>query len=969
MSGDHQGRGSTSEGTGEQAFTGEVVARRLHPTLREREHALETLERLLGEARRGHGQVLFVAGEAGTGKSALLETAAARAGTGMAVVSAKGSEMEADLSFAYAEQFMGLPSRLGQAAEAGTGADVIAPGSRAASPMDRRALVHEAARAQLRAWAETSGVLILLDDLHWADPASLGVVGFLSRRLSHLPVLVVATLRPWPPASAQLARSLARESFAELVGTGPLGEQASAEMLEEILGRKLGASLSRRAFVLSGGNPYLLVMAADILLGNGDLPEAASGHLEPMKDALVLSHMVGLPPTSIACAQVASVLSSPFRLADAEAMTDMEPEAFAEGIDTLVSAGVLEEAAPGSARFTHDLLAAAICDDMAIARRRMLHTRAFEHFAARHDIAAAASHALGAPMTGDEHAIKVVARAGATALAAGDVNGALHLLGAAVSLSGPEPGDRLLVDQADALFVAGRAGDAVAIYRRALDCDLTAARRGEVLAKAARAQAFTGALDEAIDAYHDLLAGPGDLGTQPDAIVAERAHLMWERDGPGAALAVLEDDLNALGAPARRATHTGQSPMIAGLRSYFALQVGEPAALAELEEVAGAAERGGDGQGRQALISFELLHLLANAWVINERYDEAAALIDEAVGRFRSAGALRATVPFRILGMGIALRQGALSEVVVEAEDLAEEIELDALQAPHVMLLHAQALAWLGETNQARTLCDQVEHTTGPQVWFAASSLGIAKGECLLAEGRPAEALEQYREVQRLVVGFGVGHPQLPRWCAGAIEAALATGATDDARRVLAWLDAHRPAAFGTWPQMVSLAGAAGCAAADGEADLAERLYQEAFAVSGTNPLDRARIGLRFGAWLRRSRELLRARPVLAQALQLAEDCGAAPLAAKARAELAAAGGRRRRQPQGEDRSLTPQEARVADLAVTGATVKEIALAMYLSPRTVESHLTHIYRKVGVSSKAELRKAPPWSSTVSPAPC
>ncbi|MCL4414510.1 MAG: helix-turn-helix transcriptional regulator, partial [Actinobacteria bacterium] len=294
----------------------------------------------------------------------------------------------------------------------------------------------------------------------------------------------------------------------------------------------------------------------------------------------------------------------------------------------------------------------------------------------------------------------------------------------------------------------------------------------------------------------------------------------------------------------------------------------------------------------------------------------------EAVERFRSAGALRATVPFRILGMGIALRQGALSEVVVEAEDLAEEIELDALQAPHVMLLHAQALAWLGETNQARTLCDQVEHTTGPQVWFAASSLGIAKGECLLAEGRPAEALEQYREVQRLVVSFGVGHPQLPRWCAGAIEA-----------------------------------------------DLAERLYQEAFAVSGTNPLDRARIGLRFGAWLRRSRELLRARPVLAQALQLAEDCGAAPLAAKARAELAAAGGRRRRQPQGEDRSLTPQEARVADLAVTGATVKEIALAMYLSPRTVESHLTHIYRKVGVSSKAELRKAPPWSSTVCPAPC
>jgi DNA-binding NarL/FixJ family response regulator len=153
------------------------------------------------------------------------------------------------------------------------------------------------------------------------------------------------------------------------------------------------------------------------------------------------------------------------------------------------------------------------------------------------------------------------------------------------------------------------------------------------------------------------------------------------------------------------------------------------------------------------------------------------------------------------------------------------------------------------------------------------------------------------------------------------------------------------------------LAGATGCAAAGGEDEQAERLYQEALAVRGTSPLDRARIALRFGAWLRRRSDVLAARPVLAQALQLAEACGAAPLAGKARAELAAAGGRRRPEGRDEDRSLRPQEARVADLAVTGATVKEIALARYLSPRTVETHLTHVYRKLGVSSRTELRKA------------
>ncbi len=920
---------------------------------------LETLDRLLGEARGGHGRVLFVVGEAGTGKSALLQATVERAGTTMAVVSAKGSEMEADLSLAFAEQFMEPPSRLGPVV--GATPDPVDLG-----PLDRRAAVHEAARAQLRTWAETSGALILLDDLHWADTASLGVLGFLARRVSHLPVLVVAALRPWPPAAEELARSLAHDGLGEIVDIGPLGEQAGTDMLEEMVGHHLDAGLARRAWDLSGGNPYLLVATADTLLADGDLPEVTSGRLELMKNALVLNHLAGLPPASVECAHVASVLGSPFRLADAEAIAAMAPEVFADAFDTLVAAGVLAEDAPGSARFTHDLLAAAIRDDLPLARRRLLHTRAFGHLAGRHDIAAAASHALAAPMTGDEQSIGLVARGGATALTAGDVDGALYLLGAAVSLSDPAPDDRLLIDQADAYFMAGRAGDAATVYRRVLAGDLPAASRSEVLAKTARAQAFTGALDEAIDTYHDLLVRSDDLGAQRTPITVERAHLVWQRDGPGTALAVLEDDLRAMGASAERPGEP-PSPMLTAMRSYFALQAGEPAALAELEEAVGAPRRGADGQGGHRVLSFERSHLLTNAWVMNEHYEEATALVDDAVVRLRSAGALRATVPLRILKMGSCLRQGALVDAVVEAEDLAEEIELDALQAPHVTLLQAQALAWLGRTDQARSLCREVERAIGPRLWFATLSLRVAKGECLLAEDRPAEALDQYREAELLVGRFGVGHPQLPRWSAGAIEAALAVGATEDARRVLGWLDAHRSPVFGTWPEMVALAGAAGCAAADGDGELADRLYHGALAVPGTNPLDRARIGLRFGAWLRRSRKVLQARPVLAESLQLADGCGATPLAGKARAELSAAGGRRRRRRPDQNRSLTPQEVRVADLAVTGATIKEIGLALYLSPRTVETHLTHIYRKVGVNSKAELRKAPQWCSAAGPA--
>jgi DNA-binding NarL/FixJ family response regulator len=105
---------------------------------------------------------------------------------------------------------------------------------------------------------------------------------------------------------------------------------------------------------------------------------------------------------------------------------------------------------------------------------------------------------------------------------------------------------------------------------------------------------------------------------------------------------------------------------------------------------------------------------------------------------------------------------------------------------------------------------------------------------------------------------------------------------------------------------------------------------------------------------LRGRRELRRARTVLHEAVRIAETAGATLIAEPAQAELAGAGGRRRGSRPGG--SLTAQESRVAGLAVTGATVQEIATAMYLSPRTVETHLARVYRKLGVASKAELRR-------------
>jgi DNA-binding CsgD family transcriptional regulator len=217
------------------------------------------------------------------------------------------------------------------------------------------------------------------------------------------------------------------------------------------------------------------------------------------------------------------------------------------------------------------------------------------------------------------------------------------------------------------------------------------------------------------------------------------------------------------------------------------------------------------------------------------------------------------------------------------------------------------------------------------------------------------EASDGFRHVEALADRMGLRAPHVVPWAGHAVEAHVASGRMDDVGRVADRLAQHAGKMGGLLgAQMIASSAQAALAAANGEEPEAERLYREALGLACAWPLDRARIQLRYGEWLRRRREDLKARPQLTEAAATAQRCGAVDLAQRAAAELAAAGGRRRlgRNPSG----LTAQEARVVDLAVTGATVREIAAEMHLSPRTVDSHLAHAYDKLGVHSKQELRR-------------
>lgn len=925
----------------------EPSSRPRNPTLREREQQIDAIARLLDGARHGAGGAAFVVGEAGTGKSSLLRVATEGVRDGMTVVSARGHAMEADLPFAFVEQFVGPVA-------AGIPPTHVA----SADPMSRRALVYEAALARLHSCAGGSGTLIVLDDLHWADPDSLAVVGFLARRLASLPVAFVAGLRPWPAQAHKLAQSVAHDGLGEVLRVGRLGEQSGAEMLEEMLGEPPSPSVVSRALSLSDGNPYLLVAAADTVRTEGDLPDTPASAPSRLKSALLLSHLAGLSPTAVGCAQVAAVLGDHFRLDDAEAVGDASAEVFADAIDTLVSAGILTVDGPGRLRYTHDLLAVAINDDTPPARRRLLRRRAFERFAETGQSELATSHALTADIVGDQRAVQVAAEAAARALAAGGVASALDHLAAAAHLAGPRPPEDVLVRRADLLLMIGQPSDALAAYRELLAREDTG-RRVEILASAARAQALVGGLDEPIGAYDEILGDSVGLSVESTPIVMERAHVVWQRYGPAAAAAALERDMQVLG-PQLDQVGGNLSEIPAAVMDHFALQAGDARAGGALERLGESVRRrraAGGGPGARSLATLDLLPLLASAWAMGGHWDDALTLVEEGLAWYRSVGAIRATAALRNVRMGVHLYRGMPARVVAEAKQLADEMELDALQAPTMAVLEAQALAWLGRGDEAFAVCEQATAVAGSRPWFVSMGLLAASGESYLVKGAPEQALAHFREAERMADRLGLGHPQLVRWCAGAIESALQAGALGDANRFVAWLGARSAPAYGTWPEMVAIAGAAGCAAAAGDEPEADRLYRQALEAQEENDLDRARIALRYGSWLRRQRRSVESRPLLADVLRLAEERGAVPLATRAATELAAAGGRRRR--ARNEGALTPQESRVADMAVAGATTKEIGTALYLSPRTVETHLGHIYTKLGIGSRAELRRRHP----------
>ena len=540
--------------------------------LLERQDVMATADTMLGRIAAGSSAVLLLVGEAGLGKTSLIDRACAQAArAGLDVARGCGDPMETGLPFGLAWQALdGL--RRGELLHPDPGG----PGG------DRAARFFGVLR-----WLRTRGggpLLLALDDLHWADPDSLALLAFLARRASSVPLGLVATLRPWPPPASELAAGLAHGGRGTLCQLAPLSEAAAGSLLEARLGGSLPGPARRQAYVLTAGNPLLLEQLAVRIRQGIDLSALARTGRAGSGQGILLSRFAGLPPSGMRCARAASVLGTSFLPEIAVQVAGLSAAAADTALDALGRAGLVDQAPGRPAEFVHPLFRQALYDDLSGPTRMRLHARAFSVLHARGLDALAAEHAFQAGLSGDLEAAAVLHGAGCAARQQGALATAVSWLDAAAAMTGERADVPLLLAQAEALLASGNVARAVAAYQRLIGRpELTAQARTEAQWMLGRALAMTGEHDRSAAAFSvaaGLARRDGDPGTAVEVLL-DGAFCRFLSAGPASALPFAAQ-ARELAKPLSRELRTRADADW----GQFALLRGDPAGMAAAEAAA-----------------------------------------------------------------------------------------------------------------------------------------------------------------------------------------------------------------------------------------------------------------------------------------------------------------------------------------------------------------------------------------------
>ena len=929
--------------------------------IEERETELEALDDAIGSAAAGGGRLVVIEGPPGCGRSALLgwasELAAER---GLLTLAARGVELEHDFGFGVVLQLLRPLMAL---AEADRDALLQGDAAAASSLFDGSLEHHDDATAShmftyalgrllehARVSADAPAALIVVDDLQWADLPSLRFVAHLMARIEQLAVSIVVSLRSGDVVPhGRVVKRIRHHAGAVVLHPAPLSEAAVERLVHghhPDAGQAWSASCLQR---VTAGNPFLL---SELIAELGSRAENADDDLAATLVPISVSRALRarldrLPAEAAALAQSAAVLGEGAPLHLSGKLAGLEAEQWAAAAEALLATGVLRSVEPVA--FTAPLVAIALLDQLSPVARARAHRQAADLL---HEggapIADVATHLLEVLPARDRWVARALCAAADEAIAARDAPRAAQLLERAGG-EPPEEAERERIALALALAQAEcDEPQAIARLEAALEQQISRAERiqtgttlvGLYIARAEFRTAVATA-DRALS-----LVGPSDpavAGLKAGRLLAS-ALLPEHSERVAAEIRTLAAEK----APTRL-------EVCAVLACSAAGRGARPNELRAIVRRCGGAVTERSGPGHEVAAGLLTAGLLS---VDEFGLAEWINLAAEDRGRRRESAVARGHASLWQAWLWLA--RGDLPRAVSQAESSLEMADA-GWTGWEGWACAALALAQVerGDAQGAHAALERASAVPAQQI--ECGFLQHARGRLAQLEADPARALALNLDAGRQLDGYGAAALALIPWQSHASLAALGSGDADQARALA--VDALARASASGAPRGLALALRA--VALSGPADRAELLLERALtALKGTQfALDRAYVLAELGALRRRLGAAIAAREPLRSAVEAARACGATPLAAHARLELAATGARTRRFASSGTEALTPSERRTARLAASGMSNAAIAQALFVTTKTVEWHLTRAYRKLGVKTRGELGDALAEAST------
>jgi DNA-binding CsgD family transcriptional regulator len=905
----------------------------------EREAELAQLSALLAAARGGSGQLCVIEGPSGVGKSRLLdECVRAAQPLGVSAIRARCSELTRDRPFSVARTLF-EPTLM--RADTAVRAQLMRGPATLAEPIfghreafDEFGVIHGLYWLTVNL-AEHRPIAMLVDDVAWADPFSLRYLAYLAERLDDIPVALVVVIRHGDPgAESPLIAHLSDAAGWPPIRPADLSETAVRELLADALpGRDVDAGMATTVVGETGGNPYLVVAVADAIRAGEDAKLITPDSVRRQ----IARRLARLDPAARHLAKAASVLGDDAALADAVRLAGLRPDRGRAAAEQLIAAHVFASADP--IMFVHRMVRMTIHGTMAPRTRTSLHGHAAKLLAANRaqpDIVA-------------EHLV----------------------------LSGPPRADWAVAALHEAGRAAARKGApaaAVRYLRHALDAAETAAPLPTVLVDLGLAEACTGE-PTSLDRFDQALK----LISEP----AQRAEALYS----------LGQTLYRFG------RYADASDVFRRGAALF--QHGDRQVRLRFEAAACGAEyhlppatrgptsaTGGNGPGDRAMLAVQALHECMTVPPAGPAADLAIRALD--------SGGLLAELTSQSPVVNLAVLALLHAGHLVEAHEAADAVVRDARErgAPlaHAEASMVRALVQLTRGHVIDAAADAQTALDGMR-WHAHAQTALATlVNCMIERGELAEAAEMMKCAKDRTAPVEVpGVDAYVNLARGRLHLALrdiaaARADLDAAENALQEMGDANPSAL-PWRSLAGVIAHFGGEQARGRALIEEEvrlarsfdvpiaagiaLRRRALTESGNQALDtfgravaalehteaklqlaRAHAGL--GRGLRRAGQRVSARQHLTAALDLAHRCGGTALEAEVREELIAAGARPRRPAVSGIESLTPTEARVAQLAAQGRSNREIAEMIFVSRNTIAWHLRNIYRKLAIDSRDQL---------------